>query len=196
MATSSRALQDQANTLSSRIKTLINADLKEICRGENLAVSGVKAGLQARIIQRRPYPSPSSLSLSPGHEANFLLSSAGLEELAQTGDVVGITRLRYRVLNHGAAPPDTSTPTYPSSSSPMQHQANGYGRLPQGIPRGPSYQSMNGSNDMGLDVNTAPARVLFRESPFYEVKDTLAQPISLEGTFLRSHNFQTCANFK
>jgi len=38
--------------VEAKIKALINSDLKEICRGENLAVSGVKAALQSRIIDR------------------------------------------------------------------------------------------------------------------------------------------------
>lgn len=38
--------------VEAKIKSLINNDLKEICRGENLAVSGVKAQLQTRILER------------------------------------------------------------------------------------------------------------------------------------------------
>ncbi|KAF2811455.1 zf-MIZ-domain-containing protein [Mytilinidion resinicola] len=140
----SRALQDQVISLSARIKSLINADLKEICRGENLAVSGVKAGLQARIIQR-------------------------LEELASTGDSAGIERLRYRVQNHGHAPPDTQPPTYQTSAAAglnMQGQ-NGFGRPPGQVqPHRPSFQT----------------RILFKQSPFYEIQDTLSSPIYLEVT--------------
>lgn len=52
---SGQSLQQQANSLHPRLKTLINNDLKEICRSEDLPVSGVKAALQERIIQRKIY---------------------------------------------------------------------------------------------------------------------------------------------
>ncbi|KAF2490469.1 hypothetical protein BU16DRAFT_470680 [Lophium mytilinum] len=155
-----RALQDQVNTLSAHIKSLINADLKEICRGENLAVSGVKAGLQSRIIQR-------------------------LEELASTGDSPGIARLRYRVQNHGRAPPDSQPPTYPTSAVPglnMQGQ-NGFGRPP-----GQTQAPLCTHTD--TDADSLVARILFKQSPFYEIQDTLAAPIYLEVT----PNHRTNAN--
>jgi E3 SUMO-protein ligase PIAS1 len=46
------ALQGQQVTLAAKVKTLINNDLREICRGENLQVSGVKSQLQSRILDR------------------------------------------------------------------------------------------------------------------------------------------------
>jgi hypothetical protein len=46
------ALQGQQDTLAAKVKTLINHDLREICRGENLPISGVKAQLQSRILDR------------------------------------------------------------------------------------------------------------------------------------------------
>lgn len=55
---SGQSLQLQANSLHPRLKNLINNDLKEICRSEELPVSGVKAVLQERIIQREIFPPP------------------------------------------------------------------------------------------------------------------------------------------
>lgn len=52
MASGAHSLQQSKLAIEGRVKTLINNDLKEICRGENLAVSGVKAQLQARILSR------------------------------------------------------------------------------------------------------------------------------------------------
>ncbi|GAM90852.1 hypothetical protein ANO11243_088980 [Dothideomycetidae sp. 11243] len=63
-----------------RLKTLINQDLKEICRQENLQVSGVKASLQSRIM-------------------------AHLDEAINSRDMVTFERVRYRILNRGAGPP-------------------------------------------------------------------------------------------
>ncbi len=45
-------LQFQADRLSSKVRGLVNAELKEICRKERLAVSGIKAVLQRRIVDR------------------------------------------------------------------------------------------------------------------------------------------------
>ncbi|KAK5162385.1 hypothetical protein LTR04_003898 [Oleoguttula sp. CCFEE 6159] len=53
MASGGHALQSQVAAVERAIKNLINNDLKEICRRENLAVSGVKATLQSRIIEHR-----------------------------------------------------------------------------------------------------------------------------------------------
>lgn len=48
MATDAKAI---AQYCERKIKSLINNDLKEICRHENLQVSGVKAALQKRITE-------------------------------------------------------------------------------------------------------------------------------------------------
>lgn len=55
MASSAQSLQHNRLMVEAKIKSLINNDLKEICRGENLAVSGVKAQLQSRILDRTSY---------------------------------------------------------------------------------------------------------------------------------------------
>ncbi|CAD0091666.1 unnamed protein product, partial [Aureobasidium vineae] len=49
MASDSVRLRDLASLVDRKIKSLINNDLKEICRQEGLQVSGVKAALQKRI---------------------------------------------------------------------------------------------------------------------------------------------------
>lgn len=41
--------------VAARAKTLIGTQLKDICRKENLPVSGVKGTLQQRILDRRFY---------------------------------------------------------------------------------------------------------------------------------------------
>lgn len=50
MAAAGVSLEQQAQAIQAKIKTLLNSDLKEICRGEGLQVSGVKNALQNRII--------------------------------------------------------------------------------------------------------------------------------------------------
>jgi len=48
------SLQQMAATITERSKTLINADLKKICKEEGTAQTGNKALLQARVIGRTP----------------------------------------------------------------------------------------------------------------------------------------------
>lgn len=52
MAEYGRSLAQEVQHLTAKVKTLLNAELKDICRGESLQVSGVKAALQKRIIDR------------------------------------------------------------------------------------------------------------------------------------------------
>jgi E3 SUMO-protein ligase PIAS1 len=52
MATASPSLLQQKAELAAQIKTLVNADLRDVCREESLQVSGVKSTLQNRIIGR------------------------------------------------------------------------------------------------------------------------------------------------
>lgn len=122
---SGQSLQQQANSLHPRLKTLINNDLKEICRSEDLPVSGVKAALQERIIQL-------------------------LNTCAQRGDANAIHRIRYRINNHGQTPPATphqpQIPDYPDSVSPVNsvtmpshHRPAPVMNLPP-RPRAPLYQ--------------------------------------------------------
>ena len=56
MASDPVRLRDLASFVDRRIKSLINNDLKEICRQEGLQVSGVKAALQKRISERNSIP--------------------------------------------------------------------------------------------------------------------------------------------
>jgi hypothetical protein len=50
MASAGHLLAQQKGNVETRIKGLINNDLKEICKGYSLGVSGTKAVLQARVI--------------------------------------------------------------------------------------------------------------------------------------------------
>lgn len=51
MATS-LSLQQLAATITERSRTLINNDLKKICKEEGVAQTGNKAALQARVVGR------------------------------------------------------------------------------------------------------------------------------------------------
>ena len=53
------SLQQMAATISERSKTLINNDLKKILKEEGSPQTGNKAALQARVIARTYFRSPS-----------------------------------------------------------------------------------------------------------------------------------------
>lgn len=55
MANLSQDIGAQVASLERAIKTSLNADLKELCRSEGLLVSGVKATLQNRILDRKAF---------------------------------------------------------------------------------------------------------------------------------------------
>lgn len=50
-ASGGHLLQQGRVSVESRIKTLVNNDLKEICRAFNFQVSGTKAALQKRCVE-------------------------------------------------------------------------------------------------------------------------------------------------
>ncbi|KAI9661596.1 MAG: SUMO ligase siz1 [Bathelium mastoideum] len=79
MALASPGVQHQVEKLSRQIKRLVNSNLKEICRSEGLPVSGVKATLQNRILER-------------------------LNEVNISGDTAILQRLENSVNNRGASP--------------------------------------------------------------------------------------------
>jgi len=51
MASGGHLLAQQRPSVEARIKSLLNADLKEICKAYGAAVSGTKVVLQKRCIQ-------------------------------------------------------------------------------------------------------------------------------------------------
>ncbi|KAF2004521.1 hypothetical protein P154DRAFT_519386 [Amniculicola lignicola CBS 123094] len=91
-----------AGTLNARCKTLLNNDLKKICKEEGLGVSGVKAQLQTKVM--------------------------GLIETAsQQNDTELLNRLRHRILNHGDAPPaNYAAPTSPAVAHNGASAAGGF----------------------------------------------------------------------
>ncbi|TIA27178.1 hypothetical protein D6C81_00035 [Aureobasidium pullulans] len=99
MASAQDDLRKIAEGVDLKAKTLVNNDLKEICRNEGLQVSGVKAALQKRI-------------------------SEAISGNLRRGDADAIERYRYRVNHQGRSPPapslqsslarDTITPISPA----------------------------------------------------------------------------------
>lgn len=116
MSFSGQTLHQQAQIVEAKTKQIINADLKEICRKEGLAVSGVKASLQSRIITCRPLLSRPLRSNLAG-ATDSLTDETVLKQCAEKGDVDRFNRIRYRVYNHGTDPPPAGAPG--SGTAPM-----------------------------------------------------------------------------
>lgn len=58
MAASTEHLRMHFGPLERQVKQLLNNDLKEICRREGLPISGVKAVLQNRVLDRKLFRRP------------------------------------------------------------------------------------------------------------------------------------------
>jgi hypothetical protein len=70
------SLQQMAATITERSRTLINNDLKKICKEEGTAQTGNKAALQARVVGRMSCPFTSQRSSAAWSQtANFTLTS-------------------------------------------------------------------------------------------------------------------------
>lgn len=144
-------LADQTRHMVAQTKTLLNEQLRRVLKEEELAVSGVKAELQLRIINRtRPRATHSD---PPPLTA---LWYTDIYELQNAGDISGMNRLRtslyYPRHGYSSYSPSASTNTPPSSLSPQYpqpirqtYQPN-YSMPPQsphGSMKDPSISSLN-----------------------------------------------------
>ncbi|KAL4898462.1 PINIT domain-containing protein [Aspergillus ambiguus] len=132
--------QSELHSVVALVKTLTNAQLKDILRNEGLAVSGVKASLQLRII-------------------DYLLVIERLHQGGQTDRYDNLRRSIYLIANRPLPGPSTptqslSSPQYlPTSSTHHMHPQ--HRPSPMGIPM----------SSQGI----TPRRVSFKESPFYTI---------------------------
>jgi E3 SUMO-protein ligase PIAS1 len=180
MASDSVRLRDLAAFVDRKIKSLINNDLKEICRQEGLPVSGVKAALQKRISEGNPiprvHPPLSHTPLTTRHSV--------IAHHLRKGDAAALERLRYRAEHSGRDPPaqshqpslarDTITPISPAPSTTAGMPA--YPRPSNALP---TYHQTPAARS----VSTPRASVRFRESPFYQIKEALTATRELSGTY-------------
>ncbi|KAF2733489.1 E3 SUMO-protein ligase PIAS1 [Polyplosphaeria fusca] len=150
MASSLTSLQQLADQLTARSKTLVNNDLKKICKEEGAIQSGNKIALQGRV-------------------QNSMFAPA-----LSRSDAEALQRLRHRIYNHGEAPPPDSQPTtpgYPAYSSPTapmnSYQANGY-------------TNQNNYPPYAQQSVGPQVRLIFKDSPFFEVREHLLQNITLD----------------
>jgi hypothetical protein len=151
MASNAQApLAEQTRHMIAQTKTLLNDQLRRVLKEEGLAVSGVKAELQSRIInctRARPYQS-SPLQIV-ALTVLIAFSPADIWGLQNAGDITGINRVRASLYSprHGYSSysPSTSANTPPPSVSPQYSQPirqpfqSNYGMPPHSSNAGTNY---------------------------------------------------------
>ncbi|KAH7074411.1 PINIT domain-containing protein [Paraphoma chrysanthemicola] len=146
------SVQQLAATITERSRTLINNDLKKICKEEGTSQTGNKAALQSRVIQ--------------------LINHAVSRNDAET-----LRRLQYRVQHHGEAPPPaaSSSPAAPSYAQPRAPSANGYSMTN-------GYQSNASYPTYSQPPMQSRQPYFFKDSPFFEIRELLMSNITLEAS--------------
>ncbi|KAF2715174.1 zf-MIZ-domain-containing protein [Pleomassaria siparia CBS 279.74] len=142
------SIQGLAGTVNARLKTLVNAILKKICKEEGLQQSGNKPVLQRRILDL-------------------------IDEAVRNSDTDTFQRLRHRIYNQGDAPQmgsdSPSTPVYSTAhTSPAAPTRNGF--VQPFAPLAQQHQMAHRQQH------------LFKDSPFYDLRQILVEGIVLEAS--------------
>ncbi|SMQ53175.1 unnamed protein product [Zymoseptoria tritici ST99CH_3D7] len=145
MASNGLSLQQQKGSLETRIKLLINNDLKTICREFDYQVSGTKATLQQRVIE-------------------------ALNDVVKAGDEAGFNKLNYMVANRGQLPRSPTSNTAGASNHNNNIQNNN--STASSMVTGGAYAPY-GNNDYARPQQQLPRAKYFKSSPFYDVIDTV-----------------------
>ncbi|MCJ1276899.1 SUMO ligase siz1 [Puttea exsequens] len=154
-------------TVSVKVKTLINSQLKQILKKEGLLVSGAKATLQSRIIDR---------------ESRLPYDFAWLHQYARHNDIEGFNRLRSLVYN-----PDADLSNLSPSPSTNQVYQN-HPPLPPVKLHPPSFY--NNPLRSGVSVAAPPISghgsgsraPQFKSSPFYSVLEPLTSVLECKAS--------------
>lgn len=183
-------------TLTAYIKTLTVPQLKVLLKHEGLQVSGVKAALQFRIIHRScpplttpglfPKLPPFSILCEIKRWQPVLTLPQGLQSLAES-DTVSYDVLATRIRST-AFPNSAPYPSHPA----QQHQVPPVSRAPAQSGSAalrfsmPSHPYNPGSN---VPVMTTPAPnpsgpLIFKESPFFNVVESLTPVVECKSMFL------------
>ncbi|PVI07607.1 hypothetical protein DM02DRAFT_666525 [Periconia macrospinosa] len=150
---SSSSLQQMAPSLIARSKTLINNDLKRILRDEGAPSSGVKATLQARVVE--------------------LINRA-----VSNNDHTMYNRLQHRISNNGAPPPALPAASPFASQAPVKPSppVNGNGHLHQ------AWAQPHANYHQPRQVARQGPTYHFKESPFFEIRELVLDGITLEAS--------------
>jgi E3 SUMO-protein ligase PIAS1 len=145
-ASASSSATSKDEEIERTLKQLVNADLREICRDEGLPVSGRKADLQSRILDR-------------------------LARYMNHADYTSLTMLKFRINNPQASLKGVSPPNFHSTSSPFQ-PASAYSPNNNGRFSSPAHSRLNGTSSMGRSI-LPPLK--FKPSPFYDLRQCVSQ---------------------
>lgn len=143
-ASGGHLLHQQKSSVETRIKTLVNNDLKEICRAYNYQVSGQKSALQKRCTESEDWQIY-ECGRSYVRRARNADGAAVLDTIVRDGDVAAFRDLNYRVNNHGKAPPPQLQQHYTQAST----TTNGYGSFQSAsstMPQGRAMPPTNGTH--------------------------------------------------
>ena len=190
------------NTLTAHIKTLINHDLREICRQEGLPVSGIKSQLQTRVIDCKYI---SAVCLKVPKLTSY--HKTVINRYTQINDVEGLNRLSFRIYNHGRSPTTElgHSPSRTIASQPLaginsfdlnlaplaipagiQPMANGFPRPPPpGLP--PVRPTTHGENKTkaqeSKQVSEMSTGLNFKPSPFFEIQEPVSRILDLPSKY-------------
>lgn len=185
------SLRQRSDQLQRKVKQLLNADLKSICKSEGLPVSGVKATLQARINERKcghgrsvacyllvsiladqcRYPQASTTlvripALSPDY--SILSTSLALRYLDKTIAAQRLQLLPW--LNLILAIPQSHIPT---AQAHQEHHT----------PKTKQVSSPLHIHLLPLEMfaDEQTVRLNFRPSPFYTIQEPITKPVEFRG---------------
>jgi E3 SUMO-protein ligase PIAS1 len=142
------SLQQMAHSMIEHSRTLINNDLKRICKEEGCPQTGNKVHLQARVMNR-------TLPVARCPRRNPLTAPSPVINAAlQKSETATLRRLQHRIQNHGEAPASTSSlnPAAPSFTLPPMPATNGF-TMGNGFSRpspAPAYASQTVPQRMAL----------------------------------------------
>jgi len=115
------------DALKARVRMLLVADLKNVCRDEQLLVSGAKSVLQGRIIQR-------------------------IDQMVSHNNVTGLESMRHSLINNGSG---GTLPSIKATVAPTPSTSRGLGGSAMAYTNGSASLSRNGLQT-GIQFRTSP----------------------------------------
>lgn len=125
MASGGHLLAAQRQSVEARIKSLLNVDLKEICRAWGYPISGNKVHLQKRCMESKLQTCVKGAWTRRIDQLTRVLWAV-LDDTIIKGDTTGFENLKYRVAHSGHPPPphhlDSPTDSFASPPTGFQQR--------------------------------------------------------------------------
>ncbi|KAJ5476008.1 transcriptional regulator family: Zinc fingerMIZ-type [Penicillium sp. IBT 31633x] len=150
---STTSLSSEVTTLTAFIKTLTNPQLKDLLRYESLPVSGLKATLQFRIIQRLQFLS----------ESDTISFDALARRIRATAFPNTVPYQSHTGPQYQPPPPVSQSPAQSRSTAP------GISMSPHPYTSGPSAPLVKPP----VAAHKSPGPLIFKESPFFTILESL-----------------------